>query len=61
MKIPAIKGRIGDWDYYISTLTFQQVSDYVSRVDDELHKSESLKELIQRSITNNFLSIKKYI
>ncbi len=61
MKIPAIKGRIGDWDYYISTLTFQQVSDYVSRVDDELHKSESLKELIQRSITNNYLSIKKYI
>lgn len=61
MKIPAIKGRMGDWDYYISTLTFQQVSDYVSRVDDELHKSESLKELIQRSITNNFLSIKKYI
>lgn len=61
MKIPAIKGRIGNWDYYISTLTFQQVSDYVSRVDDELHKSESLKELIQRSITNNFLSIKKYI
>ena len=61
MKIPAIKGRIGDWDYYISTLTFKQVSEYVSRVDDELHKSESLKELIQRSITNNYLSIKKYI
>lgn len=61
MKIPAIKGRIGDWDYYISTLTFQQVNDYVSKIDDELHKSENLKELIQRSITNNFLSIKKYI
>lgn len=61
MKIPAIKGKIGDWDYYVSTLTFQQVNDYVSKVDDELHKSESLKELIQRSITNNFLSIKKYI
>jgi DNA sulfur modification protein DndB len=61
MKIPAIRGRIGNWDYYVSTLTFQQVNDYVSRVDDELHKSESLKELIQRSITSNYLSIKKYI
>lgn len=61
MKIPAIRGRMGNWDYYVSTLTFQQVNDYVSRVDDELHKSESLKELIQRSITNNYLSIKKYI
>lgn len=61
MKIPAIRGRIGDWDYYVSTLTFQQVNDYVSRIDDELHKSESLKDLIQRSITSNYLSIKDYI
>jgi DNA sulfur modification protein DndB len=61
MKIPAIRGKIGNWDYYVSTLTFQQVNDYVSRVNDELHKSESLKDLIQRSITNNYLSIKNYI
>ncbi len=61
MKIPAIRGKIGDWQYYISTLTFQQVSDYVSKIDDELHKSESLKDLIQRSITENYVSIKNYI
>lgn len=61
MKIPAIRGRMGDWDYYISTLTFQQVNDNISKIDDELHKSETLKELIQRSITNNYISIKKYI
>lgn len=61
MKIPAIKGKIGTWDYYITTLTFQQVNDHVSKIDDELHKSESLKDLIQRSITNNFKSIKHYV
>ncbi|WP_259016571.1 DGQHR domain-containing protein [Emticicia fluvialis] len=61
MKIPAIRGKIGNWEYYISTLTFQQVNDHVSRVDDELHKSESLRELIQRSISKNFVSIKTYI
>lgn len=61
MKIPAIRAKMGTWTYYISTLTFQEVSDYVSRVDEELHKSESLKELIQRSITNNYTSIKEYI
>lgn len=61
MKIPAIRGKMGTWDYYTTTLTFQQVSDHVSKIDDELHKSESLKDLIQRSITNNFKSIKKYI
>lgn len=61
MKIPALKAKIGDWDYYVTTLTFQQVSQFVSKIDEHLHKSESLKDLIQRSITNNYLSIKEYI
>jgi len=61
MKIPALRAKIGTWTYYITTLTFQQVSDSVSKIDDELHKSESLRDLIQRSITNNYLSIKDYV
>ena len=61
MKIPALRAKMGDWTYYVTTLTFKQVDEYVSRIDDELHKSESLKELIQRSITTNYLSIKEYI
>lgn len=61
MKIPALKSKIGDWDYYVTTLTFEQVSKYVSKIDEQLHKSDSLKDLIQRSITNNFISIKSYI
>ena len=61
MKIPALKAKIGDWDYYVTTLTFEQVSRFVSKIDEQLHKSESLKDLIQRSITNNYLSIKEYI
>lgn len=61
MKIPALKAKIGDWDYYVTTLTFEQVSKFVSKIDDQLHNSESLKDLIQRSITNNYISIKQYI
>ncbi|PKP28169.1 MAG: DndB [Bacteroidetes bacterium HGW-Bacteroidetes-19] len=61
MKIPALKAKIGDWDYYVCTLTFEQVSKFVSKIDEHLHNSESLKDLIQRSITNNYLSIKEYI
>ena len=61
MKIPALKAHIGTWDYYVTTLTFQQITDFVSKVDDQLHKSESLKDLIQRSITENYISIKEYI
>jgi DNA sulfur modification protein DndB len=61
MKIPAIRAKIGDWDYYVTTLTFEQVSQFVTKIDEHLHKSESLNDLIQRSISNNYLSIKDYI
>lgn len=61
MKIPAIRAHIGNWTYYVSTLTFQEINEHVSKIDQELHKSENLRELIQRSITNNYLSIKDYI
>jgi len=61
MKIPALRSELGGRTYYVTTLTFQQVSDCVSKINNELHKSESLKDLIQRSITNNYVKIKEYI
>lgn len=61
MKLPAIRAKIGDWNYYITTLTFEQVANHVSPINDELHSSNSLKEMIQRSITENYKSIKNYI
>ncbi len=61
MKIPAIKSKIGTWIYYVSTLSFKQVQEYVKRIDDELHKSSLLREMLQRSITDNYKSIAHYI
>lgn len=61
MKIPAIRAKIGDWTYYITTLTFQQISEHVEEIDDEVYSSDLLKDLLQRSITNNYFNIKKYI
>lgn len=61
MKIPAIRATIGNWSYYVTTLTFEQVNTFVSKIDEHLHKSESLNDLIQRSITKNYLGIKEYI
>ncbi|SFC93385.1 DGQHR domain-containing protein [Flexibacter flexilis DSM 6793] len=61
MKIPALRAKIGNWDYYVTTLTFEQVDKFVSKVDENLHKSESLKDLIQRSITDNYKGVKEYI
>jgi DNA sulfur modification protein DndB len=61
MKIPAIRSRIGNWTYYTAVLSFEKVSQIIQKVDDELHHSESLRDQIQRSITDNFLNIKNYI
>lgn len=61
MKIPAIRAKIGDWEYYVTTLTFAQVNEFVSKIDTNLYQSESLSDLIQRSITDNYIRIKEYI
>ena len=61
MKIPAIRGKIGDTVYYTANLTFQQVNQLVKKVDQELHSSTSLREEIQRSLSDNYIKIKQYI
>lgn len=61
MKIPALRGKIGSTIYYSANLTFQQINNMVKKVDSELHTSNSLKEVIQRSLTTNFVKIKDYI
>lgn len=61
MKVPAIRAQIGTWVYYVSTLSFAQISEYVRRIDDELHKSLLLRDMLQRSITDNYKSIANYI
>ena len=57
LKLPAIRSKMGIWVYYISSLSFSQVQNYVSPINDELHKSEMLSQMIQRSITENYKSM----
>lgn len=61
IKIPAIRSKIGIWFYYVSSLSFEQVNKYVRPIDDELHHSDLLSGMIQRSITSNYKSIANYI
>lgn len=42
-------------------MSFRQISSMVKKVDEELHTANSLKEQIQRSLTNNYIKIKNYI
>ena len=61
MKIPAIRAAVGIWVYYIAALTYSEVHEHVEPVDDELHKSTVLREILQRSITDNYEQIASYI
>lgn len=61
MNLPAIQSSIGDWTYYVTSMSFKEVSEKVERIDDKLHESRTLSDLIQRSITENYKSIKEYI
>lgn len=58
--IPALKSAMGDWDYYIAQLTMGDVARLVA-VAEEIHKSDSLNNMIQRSLSNRAKAIKTYL
>lgn len=57
----AFRAKSGTWIYYLTYFTYQEVGQFVKRIDDELHKSKSLNEQIQRSLTDNVEKIEHYI
>lgn len=60
--VPAIRGKMGIWRYYIGTITFEQVATYVREINDELHHTETLNDMIQRSLSEkNVDAIKNYL
>lgn len=61
MKIPVIKGRIGNWKYYSGVMTFKDISTSVTASIGELYKAPCLSEELQRGLTSNYESIRDYI
>lgn len=47
--LPALRARMGQWWYYISAMRMSDVAKRVSIVD-EIHTSESLRDLLQRTL-----------
>lgn len=60
MRRPAIKSGIGIWNYYVSSMSFEQISNFV-KMPEEIYKSKKLSDMIQRSVTENIKSIVEYI
>ena len=58
--LPALRAKMGDWVYYVSFMSMEDIASRVSDVD-EIHSSESLKEWLQRRITKNSEKITEYL
>lgn len=61
MKIPVIRGSIGQWRYYTGVMTFEQISIRVSPSINEIYPAGCLNDLLQRDLTDNYKNIKDYI
>ena len=60
MRRPAIKSGIGNWNYYVSTMTFNQIANFV-KMPDEIYTSKKLSDMIQRTVTKNTTAIVEYL
>lgn len=60
LRKPAIKTRMGNWAYYMSSLTYKQLKDYV-KMPKEVCDSEELSKKIQRELTDNVDKILTYL
>lgn len=61
LAVPALRAHMGDWIYYISFLTMEEISERVSYAED-IHTSKTLRELLQRGLTGSRnKEIKEYL
>lgn len=60
IKLPCLRGRMGDWFYYVSLMKFNEVADRTSMVPD-IHKNEELSKWIQREVSDRSGDIVDYL
>lgn len=59
--LPALRSRVGDWNYYVTTLSFEEVADLI-KAPDEIHERKKLAEWIQReAIDSHAEAVAQYI
>jgi DNA sulfur modification protein DndB len=60
LLLPAVRAHMGDWIYYISSIKMKDIANHVY-IAEEIHESSSLKELIQRQLTDRASEIREYL
>ena len=63
LRRPSIKSGMGNWIYYISTMSYKQLAEYVKMPKEvkEVEETTALSQRIQRDLTKNVDSILEYI
>lgn len=60
LQIPAMRGVMGDWIYYVALLPFREVSNRIKKTE-EIHSSPLLRTMIQRALTDRSKKIADYL
>ncbi len=60
LSIPSLRARMGDWVYYIGLLRMEDIAGRIS-IAEEIHSSKSLRDLLQRQLTDRAADISKYL
>ena len=60
LKLPALKGITGDWVYYVTLLSFQEVRNRI-RKNREIHETNELEDWLQRDLTDRGDDIARYL
>ncbi|MEW5788317.1 MAG: DNA sulfur modification protein DndB [Pseudomonadota bacterium] len=59
--LPAIRSKVGDWAFYVTTMRFDEVADLI-KAPDEVHERKGLSDWIQReAIESHSEAIAAYI
>ena len=59
-SIASLRARMGDWIYYIGLLRMEDIAERIS-IAEEIHSSKSLRDLLQRQLTDRSIEISKYL
>jgi len=60
MKLPAIKGVIGDWIFYQTVITFEKVAELIDN-NHSIREYPTLNDVLQRDLSNRAKKIKDYL
>ncbi len=60
LRLPGLRAHMGDWIYYICLMKMRDIANRISFAK-EIHISESLNDLLQRSVTDRSKDIAAYL